>query len=78
VQSSYANPIRFVVGIDMIRISCFKHEREFLLYSQSLPIKSTETFEDDDEKMVDHFMYSLRATKHRITDRAVFLRKIWV
>ena len=78
MQSSYANPIRFLLGIDMVRISCFKHEREILLYSQTLPIKSTETFEESDEKMVDHFLFSLKATAEAITDRAVFLRKIGV
>ena len=62
----------------MVRISCFKHEREILLYSQTLPIKSTETFEESDEKMVDHFLFSLKATAEAITDRAVFLRKIGV
>merc|ERR1712176_1195404 len=67
VKGSYSNPIRFILGIDMVRISCFKHEREILLYSQTLPIKSTETFAEDNESMVNHLMFSLKSTKEPIT-----------
>ena len=76
VKGSYTNPIRFILGINMIRISCFKHEKEILLYSQTLPIKSTKTFDTDDDKLVDHLMFSLKSTKDRITDKDTFLRKI--
>ena len=76
VKGSYSNPIRFILGIDMIRISCFKHEREILLYSQTLPIKATETFADDDETMINHLMHSLQSTTTPINDSKAFLRKI--
>ena len=78
VKGSYSNPFRFILGIDMIRISCFKREKEILLYSQTLPIKSTETFSSDDETMVNHLMYSLKSTKTAITDKDAFFRNIGV
>lgn len=78
LQASYLNPLRFIVGIDMTRISCFKHEQEILLFSQTLPIKSTKTFADDDEVLVDLLMFSVKSTKEQITDKAEFFRKIGV
>ena len=78
VKGSYSNPIRFIIGIDMIGISCFKHEKEVLLYSQTLPIRSTKTFEENNEKMVNHLIYSIKSTKEPITDRKSFFRKIGV
>ena len=78
VKGSYSNPIRFILGIDMIRISCFKHEREILLYSQTLPIKSTKTFAVDEQEKIDHMMHSVKSTKTQITDRKTFLKKIGV
>ena len=62
----------------MIRISCFKHEREILLYSQTLPIKATETFADDDETMINHLMHSLQSTTTPINDSKAFLKKIGI
>ena len=78
LKGSYSNPIRFILGIDMIRISCFKHEREILLYSQTLPIKATETFADDDETMINHLMHSLQSTTTPINDSKAFLRKMGI
>ena len=62
----------------MTCISCFKHEQEILLYSQILPIKSTKTFETNDKRLVDHFLFSLKATKKRITDKDEFFKQIGV
>ena len=59
----------------MVRISCFKHEREILLYSQTLPIQSTKALDEDDKTMVDHLMFTLKSTKEHIADKDVFLRK---
>lgn len=70
--------MRFIIGISMVRISCFKHEKEILLYSQTLPIQSTKTFEDNDSILVDQLVYSLMSTAHRITDPQAFLRQIGV
>ena len=75
MKGSYSNPIRFILGIDMVRISCFKHEREILLYSQTLPIQSTKALDEDDETMVDHLMFTLKSTKEHIADKDMFLRK---
>ena len=72
IQSSYTNPLRFIVGIDMMRISCFKHEKEVLLFSQTLPIESTKAFERNDEVLVNHFMFSVKSRNTEISDNKVF------
>ena len=59
IQSSYANPLKLCVGIQMDWISGFKHEREVLLYNQCLPIQETQTFDDDTSILVNHFMHCL-------------------
>ena len=62
----------------MIRISCFKHEKEILLYSQTLPIQSTKTFEKDDEILVEHLIGSLISTEREIVDSQAFYRQIGI
>ena len=78
VQPSYTNPLRWVIGINMVRISCFKHEKEILLYSRTLPIQKTQAFVQNAAAGVDHFLYSLKSTSSYIRDTADFLRRIGV
>ena len=78
LQSSYANPLKVIVGIDMDWISCFKHEREVLLYNQCLPIQKTETFDDDSSVLIDHFLYSLKSRKSPILKKQAFYQQLGV
>ena len=78
LQSSYANVLRSILGIDMMFISCFKHEKEILLYSQSLPIKNTQSFEQNEENLVNHLLFCIKNTVNQITDSKAFYRKIGV
>ena len=78
IQPSYANPLRFVIGINMVRISCFKHEQEVLLYSQTLPIQSAKTYVKGNQKLVDHLMFSLKSTETKITDSRAFFKQIGI
>ena len=76
MKGSYSNPIEFIIGISMVSLSCFKHEAETLLYSQTLPIKKTETFAETDEAEVDHLMHSIKSTEKVIVDKDEFYKKI--
>ena len=78
IQSTFANPLRFCVGISVEWISGFKHEREVLLYNQFLPIQKTETFDDDIDVLVDHFLFSLRARAAPISKEATFYNQLGI
>ena len=78
IQSTFANPLRFCIGIVMDWISTFKHEREVLLFNQFLPIQKTDTFDDDSGVLVDHLMYSLQSRATPITDKVAFFKQLGI
>ena len=78
IQSSYANLLKLCVGINMDWISGFKHEREVLLYNQCLAIQETETFDDDPQIMINHFLYSLKARRSPIIKANAFYNRLGV
>ena len=57
-------------------ISQFKHEAEFLLINQYLPIDKTKNFQSDDRNNVDHLLYTLKATNNKITNPKSFYAQI--
>ena len=78
IQSSYANPLKLVVGINVDWISGFKHEREVLLYNQCLPIEKTETFDDDSNILMNHFIRSLISRESPIIKKDAFYKQLGV
>ena len=76
IQSTYANPLRFCIGISMDWISGFKNEREVLLCNQFLPIQKTDTFDDDTGALVNHLVYSLKDRAVPITEPAAFWHQL--
>ena len=59
-------------------ISGFKHEREILLYNQYLPIQKSETFDDDAQVLLNHFMYSLKTRAQSIVEKEAFYKQLGV
>ena len=78
IASSYLNPFKFCVGIDMVTFTSFKNEAEILLNNQPIPIKKTETFGDAMERLVNHLLWSLKNRKTRILDKDAFFNKIGI
>ena len=78
IQSSYENPLRFCIGIEMISISCFKNEQEVLLYNEHLPIQKTETFDDDPKILIDHLLFSLKDRETAINKISSFYNQLGV
>ena len=78
IQSSYVNPLKIVVGINVDWISGFKHEREVLLYNQCLPIQETETFDDDSNILMNHLISSLISRESPIIKKDVFYKQLGV
>ena len=78
LQSSYANPLKLVVGINVDWISGFKHEREVLLHNQCLPIQETETFDDDSDILMNHFIQSLISRESPIIKKDAFYKQLGV
>ena len=78
IVSSYLNPFKFCVGIDMITFSCFKNEAEILFINQPLPVAKTEIFGDDMLEMVNHLLGSLKTRETRILDKDAFFRKLGI
>ena len=78
IQSSYVNPLKIVVGINVDWISGFKHEREVLLYNQCLPIQETETFDDNSDILMNHFIRSLISRESPIIKKDAFYKQLGV
>ena len=78
IQSTYANPLKFCIGIPMGWISCFKREQEVLLYNQYLPIQKTETFDDDTEVLVKHLLFSLKSRALPIVETETFWKQLGI
>ena len=78
IQSSYANPLKLVLGINVDWISGFKHEREVLLHNQCLPIQETETFDDDSDILMNHFIQSLISRESPIIKKDAFYKQLGV
>ena len=78
IQPSYANPLKVVVGINVDWISGFKHEREVLLYNQCLPIEKTETFDDDSNILMNHFIRSLISRESPIIKKEAFYKQLGI
>ena len=78
IQSSYANPLKLVTGINVNWISRYKHEREVLLYNQCLPIEKTETFDDDSDILMNHFIHSLISRESPIIKKNIFYKQLGI
>ena len=78
IQPSYANPLKIVVGINVDWVSVFKHEREVLLYNQCLPIQETESFDDDPNTLMNHFIHSLISRESPILKKDTFYKQLGV
>ena len=78
IKSSYANLFKLCVGIDMQWISCFKNEKEILLFNQVIPIESTTNFENDAEVLMLHLFNTLQQRKTRIIDADKFYKELGV
>ena len=78
LQASYTDFLRFIVGINMCNISCFKHEQEILIYSQVLPIKGAKVYDKNIKRIVTHVLHSVSCSKVTISDAAAFYKKIGV
>ena len=76
--SSYANPLRCTLGIDMETISCYPQEKEMMLYHSVLPIQSTTTETDDTMALVNHFLFSLQARTSAIVHKDAFFKKLGI
>eukprot|EP01084_Bolivina_argentea_P033967 62828_1 len=71
IKTTYNNPLNFIKGIDVTRISCHKRESEILLVGQYLYVSQTIDFSDNETK-VDHLLYKLTIYEDRIVDKRVF------
>ena len=78
IAPSFQNAFRFCVGINMEMLSAFKNESEFMMYNQTIPIKKTETFQEDMMPLVQHLLFSLKNRKTRINDVAAFFHKLGI
>ena len=57
-------------------ISCFKNEKEILLFNQVIPIQSTKNFEQDSAALMEHFLNTLKQRETEIVDKAKFYKEL--
>eukprot|EP01083_Nonionella_stella_P173197 596699_1 len=73
---SYSNPFRYVYGLEVDRISCYREENEVLLCNSHLPISSTQNYEDDDEMKINLFLKQIKMFKQEKINAANFYNQI--
>ena len=78
IRSEYGDVMKRCLGIDMRSISTFKHEQEFLLVDQVIPIQSTKVYKAGDEESVNHLLFSLKTRPTQIRDPAAFYRTLGI
>ena len=76
--SSYINPLRCTVGIDMQSISCYPQEHEIMLYHSVVPISSTVTQDDSPDVLVNHLLFSLQSRPTPIVRKEAFFKKLGI
>ena len=76
IKGSYMNRFRFIKGIDMQWISCHPNEDEFALFDQYIPIQSTRSYADTDDKRIDILMQQLKILEKEIISPSEFYKKI--
>ena len=74
--SSYYNPYKFIKGINVSWISCFKEESEIMLFNMKLPISSTKNYEDDIYNNVEHLLQTLKIYNNQIINIKEFYNKL--
>eukprot|EP01084_Bolivina_argentea_P186025 320710_1 len=76
LKTSYSNPFKCVIGIDVDWVSAFGNESEILLYNQYLPIASTINFSDTVEMKVAQLIQQLKIFKTQIVSASAFYTRI--
>eukprot|EP01083_Nonionella_stella_P125089 378191_1 len=78
ILSSYSNPFKYVYGVDVHRISCFREENEVLLCNSHLPISSTMNYsaQDDDNMKIDLFLKQIHVYKRQEINASIFYNQI--
>eukprot|EP01083_Nonionella_stella_P230497 814677_1 len=73
---SYSNPFRYLYGLEVHRISCFREENEVLVCNSPLPISTTKNYEDDEEMKMNLFMKQIKMYKRKEINASIFYNQI--